>query len=64
MGNSAPAELSPNNESDLKKKWISDIKEVKDEASFLGASLEEWRASELDDAADDRQDGRRDVGEA
>ena len=34
-----------------------------DEASFLGASLEEWRASELDDAADDRQDGRRDVGE-
>lgn len=29
MGNSAPAELAPNNESDLKKKWISDIKEVK-----------------------------------
>ena len=35
-----------------------------DPTMFLDASPGEWGASELDDAADDRQDWRRDVGEA
>ena len=47
----------------LEWRWLLDEDE-EDPTMFLDASPGEWGASELDDAADDRQDWRRDVGEA